>query len=43
MLDFKFFKYFKMLIICGVEDAKLNCLVYFKHSQARIYEGFKAK
>jgi len=32
-----------MLITCGVRDAKLNCLVYSKHSQARIYEGFEDK
>ena len=43
MLNFKFFKCFKMLITCGVGDAKLNCLVYSKHSQARINEDFKDK
>ena len=43
MLDFKFFKCFKILITCGFGGAKLNCLVYSKHSQARIYEGFEDK
>mgnify|MGYP005638547771 CR=1 FL=1 len=47
MLDFKFFKcfkiLFKILITCGFRDAKLNCLVYSKHSQARINEDFKDK
>jgi len=43
MLDFKFFKCFKILITCGFRDAKLNYLVYSKHSQARINEDFKDK
>ena len=41
MLDFLVFKCFDLLITCGFGDAKLNYLVYSKHSQARIYEGFK--